>query len=519
MTAELLLAIDNGTQSVRAMVFDLQGNMVAKSQVKLPDYLTPAPGLIEQEPQVFWKAVCQACQGLWQMPGVDKGAIVGVAVTTQRNTMINLDKQGEPLRPAITWMDQRKTTGLKPVGGFWGLAFALAGMTDTVSYLQSDADVNWLQKFQPEIWEKTHKYVLLSGYLTYKMTGRIADSVGCQVAYIPFDYKTKKWAGKFDWKWQAVPMDKALLPDLVSPADQLGEVTPEASASTGIPSGLPVIAAAADKACEVIGAGCLDPHIACLSYGTTATINTTHRKYIEIIPLIPPYPSAVPDAYSMEIQIFRGYWMVSWFKREFGLNEQRLAEQMGIETEELFDSLIDSVPAGSMGLMLQPYWSPGLKDPGPEAKGAIIGFGDIHTRAHLYRSIIEGLAYGLLEGAEKTSKRSGVPITQVRVVGGGSQSKAALQITADIFGLPVSKPHVYEASGLGAAIDLAVGLKLHPDFDSAVKDMTRIGETYQPNTQNHQLYDELYNRVYKKMYKNLQPLYKEISEITGYPPR
>ncbi|HQP07911.1 MAG TPA: FGGY-family carbohydrate kinase, partial [Anaerolineaceae bacterium] len=291
------------------------------------------------------------------------------------------------------------------------------------------------------------------------------------------------------------------------------------SALTGIPDGLPVIAAAADKACEVIGAGCLDPHIACLSYGTTATINTTHRKYIEIIPLIPPYPSAVPDAYSMEIQIYRGYWMVSWFKREFGLNEQRLAEQKGVETEELFDTLINSVPAGSMGLMLQPYWSPGLKDPGPEAKGAIIGFGDIHTRAHLYRSIIEGLAYGLLEGAEKTSKRSGVPITQVRVVGGGSQSKAALQITADIFGLPVSKPHVYEASGLGAAIDLAVGLKLHPDFDSAVKDMTRIGETYQPNTQNHQLYDELYNRVYKKMYKNLQPLYKEISEITGYPPR
>ena len=119
MTAELLLAIDNGTQSVRALVFDLKGNMVAKSQVKLPDYLTPAPGLIEQEPQVFWEAVCQACQGLWQMPGVEKKAIVGVAVTTQRNTMINLDKQGEPLRPAITWMDQQDNgaeTGWRVLG-------------------------------------------------------------------------------------------------------------------------------------------------------------------------------------------------------------------------------------------------------------------------------------------------------------------------------------------------------------------------------------------------------------------
>ena len=99
----------------------------------------------------------------------------------------------------------------------------------------------------------------------------------------------------------------------------------EAAEATGLPEGMPLIAAAADKACEVIGAGCLAPHIACLSYGTTATINTTHQRYIEVIPLIPPYPSAVPGAYSLEIQVYRGYWMVSWFKREFGQPEQHMA--------------------------------------------------------------------------------------------------------------------------------------------------------------------------------------------------
>jgi sugar (pentulose or hexulose) kinase len=269
----------------------------------------------------------------------------------------------------------------------------------------------------------------------------------------------------------------------------------------------------------VIGSGCLQPNIGCLSYGTTATINTTHRKYVEVIPLIPPYPSAVPGAYSLEIQIFRGYWMVSWFKREFAHNETRLAKERGIETEELFDDLVNSVPAGSQGLVLQPYWSPGLKVPGPEAKGAIIGFGDVHTRAHIYRSILEGLAFGLKEGAERTSKRSGIPITEIRVAGGGSQSKAAMQLTADIFGLPTSNPHIYEASGLGAAIDAAVGLKLHPDFDTAVKEMTRICNTIEPNPANHRIYDELYQKVYCKMYKRLKPLYEEIQEITGYPPK
>ena len=118
-------------------------------------------------------------------------------------------------------------------------------------------------------------------------------------------------------------------------------VMPQASAATGIPAGLPLVAAAADKACEVIGAGALEPHVGCLSYGTTATINTTHKRYIEVIPLIPPYPAAVPGAYSLEIQIYRGYWMVSWFKKEFAHRERRIAEERGIPPEALFDELVN----------------------------------------------------------------------------------------------------------------------------------------------------------------------------------
>ena len=211
--------------------------------------------------------------------------------------------------------------------------------------------------------------------------------------------------------------------------------------------------------------------------------------------------------------------MVSWFKREYASSETRLAEERGIETEDLFDDLVNSVPAGSQGLILQPYWSPGLKVPGPEAKGAVIGFGDVHTRAHFYRSILEGLAYALREGADRTSNRSHIPITEIRVAGGGSQSKAAMQLTADIFGLPTSNAHVYEASGLGAAIDAAVGLGLHPDFSSAVSEMTRITNTFEPIQANQKIYDELYKKVYCQMYKRLKPLYEQIAEITGYPPK
>lgn len=503
---ENLLAIDHGTQSVRALLFDPHGNLLSKARIAIEPYTSSAPGLAEQDVNVFWKAVCDACQALWAQ-GVDKSSIAAVGLTTQRSTMINVDKNGKAIRPAIHWLDQRRTQGVKPVGGLWGAAFKLAGATDTVAYLQAEAEANWLQKYQPEIWEKTHKYLFLSGYLTYRLVGRFADSVGCQVGYIPFDYKKQTWESAWGWKWQAVPVEKEYLPELVPVASKIGEITPDAAAETGIPVGLPLIATAADKATEVLGAGCLEPHIACLSYGTTATINTTHKKYIEVIPLIPPYPAAVPEHYSFEIQIFRGYWMVTWFKQEFALREQGLAEAQGIDPEEFFDELVHAVPPGSDGLVLQPYWSPGLRFPGPEARGAIIGFSDVTTRAHIYRAILEGLAYALREGAERTTRRSGVEITELRVAGGGSQSEAAMQLTADVFGIPASRPHVYEASGLGAAIDAAVGAGLHPDFPEAIRLMTRVRDTFEPNLEIHARYDELYHGVYKKMYKRLQPLY------------
>jgi sugar (pentulose or hexulose) kinase len=519
MGKDLLLALDNGTQSVRALLFDLAGNLVARSRVPLEPYRPGPPGWAEQDPELYWRSLCEACRGLLRENPAARDAIAGVALTTQRATMINVDRDGRPLRPAIVWLDQRRTTGLPPVGGLWGILFGLTGMSETVAFFQAEAEANWIRTHQPDVWKATHKYLFLSGFLAHRLTGRFVDSSGCQVGYVPFDYKALAWASRLDWKWKAVAVERGQLPDLLPPGAIFGEVNRSAAEATGLPAGLPVVAGAADKACEVLGAGCLEPHVACISYGTTATINTMHRRYVEPLPLLPPYPAAVPKAYNLEVQIYRGFWMVSWFKEQFGLREQLAAGEKGVAPEALFDDLVKEVPPGSMGLILQPYWSPGVKRPGPEAKGAVIGFGDVHTRAHLYRAILEGLAYALREGKERSEKRSGVPITELRVAGGGSQSDAAMQITADVFGLPAARPHVYEASGLGAAIDVAVGLGLKPSFAAAVSDMTRVGRVFQPDPVTSVLYEQLYRRVYRRMYERLKPLYEEIRTITGYPAR
>jgi sugar (pentulose or hexulose) kinase len=157
MAKDILLAIDNGTQSVRALLFDLEGNLLAKNRVPIRPYVSPQPGWAEQDPIYFWDSLCQACQGLWQATSIPRESIAGVALTTQRSTLVNIDRQGKPLRPAIVWLDQRRTTGLPRVGGLWGLAFLLSGMTETVAYLQAEAEANWIRTNQPEIWKNTHK--------------------------------------------------------------------------------------------------------------------------------------------------------------------------------------------------------------------------------------------------------------------------------------------------------------------------------------------------------------------------
>jgi sugar (pentulose or hexulose) kinase len=518
MPAEpLILAIDNGTQSVRALLFDTRGNLVGKGKQEIEPYFSREPGWAEQHPDYFWGQLGEACQLLWSSTDATPDQVAGVTVTTQRGTVINLDANGQPLRPAIIWLDQRHARVEGPVKGPWGWLFKVARLADTINRFREKTQANWIAQNEPEIWAKTRHFLLLSGYLNYRLTGEFRDSTGSQVGYLPFDYKKHRWAGRRDFKWQTMPIEPSMLPELIAPGEPLGNLTDEACKHLGLAKSLPVIAAASDKACEILGSGGLTPDIGCMSYGTTATINTTSQRYVEPIRLMPPYPSALPGHYSTEVMIYRGFWMVSWFKREFGLREQKLAEERGIEPEALFDELVKAVPPGSMGLMLQPYWSPGVRQPGPEAKGSIIGFGDVHTRSHIYRAILEGLAYALREGKEKIEKRSGVKIRKLRVAGGGSQSDAAMQLTADVFGLPAERPHTYETSGLGAAIDAAVGLGLHPDFDTAVAKMTRVGDVFHPNEETRALYQRLYSEVYLKMYPQLQPLYRKIREITGYP--
>lgn len=514
----MILSIDCGTQSIRALLFDFKGQLVDKEQIHYEPYFSLQAGQAEQQPNVYWENLCKATLALKTRNAESFAKIKGVGVTTLRSTFVNVDKKGNPLRPSILWLDQRVAQNVYRPNAFLKFAFKLVRVDEMLKKMERKGHCNWIKQNQAEIWDKTYKYVQVSGYLNYKLTGAFKDSVASQIGHIPFDYKKQKWADPkdiFEFSSKLYPIETDKLPELVAPGAQIGSIHLTAAKETGIPEGTPVIAAGSDKGCETIGMGVIDTKTASLSFGTTATVQTTVNKYFEPTRFLPAYPAVIPNHWNPEIEIFRGFWMINWFKNEFALKEVLEAKEKNVDAEEILNQLLHLSPPGAMGLIVQPYWTPGLGE--KNAKGAIIGFGDVHKKEHVYRAVIEGLAYALLDGMHKLERRGKIKFEQLAVSGGASQSDEICQITADIFDMPLQKGQTHETSGLGAAIITAYGIGKYHSINEAVKNMVRYSKTFVPQAENSKLYKELYEQVYLKMFKRLEPLHKRIREITGYP--
>jgi sugar (pentulose or hexulose) kinase len=513
--AEALLAIDCGTQSVRAIVFDAVGEELARSQVVIDAYRTPEPGRHEIDVEALWAALVAACQALWrEHPGL-KSSLRAMAVTSQRGTMAPLDGSGRALAPAITWMDRRRAVRVPPLPPLWRALFAAVRVADVVEHLQREAEVNWWAENEPAMLAGANKVMLLSGFLNWRLSGHCADATAAQVGYLPFDFRRQAWCRPSDWRWKALALAPRQCPELVPAMQALGAVCADAAQQTGIPQGLRLVAAGADKACEVLAAGALAPGVACVSAGTSVSISTGTHRYVEALPFSPAYPAAAPGMYCSELQTNCGFWMVRWFLDEFGQPEREAAMRQGVAPEAIFDSLAASVPAGASGLMLQPHWSPGVRHPAADARGSVIGFGPEHGRAHLARAILEGQAHAMREGRDLLERATGRSIERLVVVGAASRSDLVMQIMADVIGLPAVRLHTAEAAALGAAIDAAVGAGLHADAGAATSAMARAGRIFEPKAESSTLYDRLHREVYRPMYGRLAPLYASLAQILG----
>lgn len=506
-----VLVVDVGTQSMRGIIFDEHGNLLCKEQVKYKPYLSKENGYMEQNPDMYGDVLFDILRAICDKYPELVADVVAMSVDTFRDTVVLLDEHNVPVRNAILWSDQRLADVSKKLPAKQRFLFKLVGMDRAIRAIRRKTKTRWVQQNEPEVWAKVKKVVHISAYLNYLLVGRLCDSYASTMGHLPFDNKGKKWMSKSSLLYPVFDLDlETVQIPLCAPGDVMGTVTEQAAARSGLPAGLKLIASGSDKGCETLGVGCLDRQSASISFGTSSSVQFSTDKYFEPEPFMPAYPSVFKGYYNPEVQIFRGYWMISWFKKNFAEHLNKVAEQQGRSVEDVMNEEIASIPAGCDGLVLQPFWQGGLT--APEARGAIIGFSDFHTRAHVYRAIIEGIDFALREGLERMERRGKQKIKYISVSGGGSQSDLICQIAADIFNRPVRRVQTYETSGLGAAIVTFVATGVYDDVHEAIREMVHYKDTFTPNPANAAVYDDIYKNTYLKLYGKLQQFYLRLDK-------
>lgn len=505
----VILSFYLGTQSMRGALVNAVGEILhfARDEFEQP-FFSKYPGWAEQKAEFYWEALCKVSKELKEKSGKDWGNIQGITLSTMRDTTVCVDEEGRPLRPAILWMDKRRVEIPKSLPILNKMIFKIANISDVTENINRMAACNWIMENEPEIWNRTYKYLMLSGYLYHKLVGKFVDSSANIVGHVPFNYRKNRWLKSKELSYCLFPVPHEKLCYLCEPEEIAGTVIKEAEKETGIPAGLPLIATGSDKSCEAIGLSCITPEKAAVSLGTTATVQYMTSKYIEPQACMPPYPSPYRGRYSLEIELYRGYWLVSWFKKEFADVEVQQGMSMGVRPEDILNKKLPDVPPGCNGLVFQPYFTPVAIM--PNARGAMVGLSDTHTRLHMYRAIIEGINFALLDGMETLQNRLDVKTEAVYVSGGASRSDEICQILADMTGLHVYRIHTHEAGIIGSSLVGFKGLGIFQTIEEGVQNMVHIQKPFRPNVKTHDIYLKLYKNVFLHLFDRLSPLYDKV---------
>jgi len=486
-TGKYVIGVDSGTQGAKVIVVDPAGNIVSEGAAAHEPMIQLSPGWAEQHPEDNWTKFCQACQEAMANLPVPKSELAAIGLTGQRGTTALLDPDGKPIRPLVVWMDPRCM--------YWA---------------------KWIRDNEPESYEKTYKISSVEGWIVKHLTGEFHDCAAYPPAG-PGLVTSLTWPDD-PAAYETYGMDREKLMDIVLPGTVYGGITRATAEATGLPEGLPVVAGAGDKQCEVLGAGAIGTGEVYVSYGTLACVNTFCYTKQAPVPKGGEYytmGAAVPGGWNLEASL-RGHLMVSWLRDEFAYDAVLEAQKRGVSPEQILNEGAAKVPPGAEALVLFPYWD--ARTAAPEASGLILGFYDgVHKRAHIFRAILEGIAYGLRTHLDAFARDTGRPVQEATAGGGGSKSDIGMQATADIFGVPCKRPHTPETCALGAAISGAVGGGVYSSFEEATKHMTRSERVFEPIPENVELYNAIYEGVFIEIYPALEKVFKRLNEIRALP--
>lgn len=512
MEQPLVLTFDIGTQSARCLLVNQFGRFEDMEQKKYDvPYISKQPGWAEQSPDFYFNNIAEMSKKLIERNADKTDRITAVCLTCIRDTVLCLDKNRRPLRDIILWLDEREAKNEGQIPPLKRALFSMVGMEESVAILYRASVSNWLKQNEQELWQNTDKYVMLSTYLNYLLTGRLRDSTANMIGHVPFDYKNRCWMKPGSLTRCVCDVEPEKLCELIPSGSVIGSITDEASKKTGIPAGLPLIATGSDKGCETLGMSVIKSNQAAISFGTTATLQMAVKDYFEPQPFMPAYPAVPNDMYNPEFEVFRGFWMISWFVEQFGAADKVTAEENGMSVERYLDEQIKDIEPGSGGLILQPFWTPGITN--PRASGAIVGFSDFHTRYHMYRAVIEGICMELYHGLDTMQKRSKLTVDELFAGGGGTKSPVVCQIAADVFGLPVHRIQTHEACAVGCAMVAFLAQGVFKDYEDAIVHMVQNKDVFVPNMENHRIYMKIYSKAYSHLASRLKPIEKYLHKF------
>lgn len=496
----MLLGVDISTTGAKALLVDHDGRVISSATTPL-NLSTPHPLWSEQDPREWWAATINSITQALATANASGSDVIAIGLTGQMHGLVLLDAEGEVLRPAILWNDQR-------CGAECDEIRARISRAKLVQITGNDAltgftapKILWVETHEPEIYRRTRHILLPKDYIRYKLTGTLAMDKADGSGTMLFDLRKRTWSSEI---LSALNISPGWLPQTFEGHETTGEVTREAAALTGLSPGTRVVAGGGDQSAGAVGTGVVRPGTMAVTLGTSGVVfAATESPLIEPEGRLHAFCHAVEGRWHLMGVMLSAAGSLQWYR-------DRLA------CDRSFAELVDEasqVPAGSEGLIFLPYLS-GERTPHPDpfARGAWIGLTTRHGQAHLTRSILEGVAFGIKDMFCLMRDAGLGSVDEVRVSGGGAKSSLWRQILADTLDAELVTVNTTEGAAYGAALLAGVGAGVWSNVDTACAQTIATRDHVTPNRQVSKLYESLYEQ-YRNLYPALKPTFHALSDL------
>jgi len=493
-----LLGIDVGTGGTRVILLDTAGRVLSAATAEHASMTSLQIGWAEQAPQDWWNAACRAIPECLAKGRTASDEITGIGLTGQMHGLVLLGAEDEVLRPAIIWCDQRTAEQCREITEKIGAQRLIALTANPALTGFTLPKIWWVQEHEPELWEQVHSVLLPKDYLRYRLTGVKATDVSDASGTLLLDVASRKWSAEM---LEVSAIVEALLPRVLESQEVSGTVSEEGARASGLRAGIPVIAGAGDQAAGAVGMGIVRAGSVSATIGTSGVVfATTSTPVLEPLGRIHTFCHAIPGRWHV-MGVTQGAGLsLRWFRDQFGAGPE--------DGRDAYKRLLEDAaksPPGADGLLWAPYLM-GERTPhlDPDARGALVGITAQHTRGHVIRAILEGVAFSLRDTLTIFAE-IGVPVDSIRLGGGGARSALWRQIQADVYGQGVETVEAEEGAAYGAGLLAGVGTGVWENVEAACDAAVRVGPKVEPMEKNMALMSRQYSE-YRKLYPALRAI-------------